>query len=170
MAGRKVASFPPARGQTTIAQTCTGPDATEVLRQTERFFAGTGLSGPVSLELKRGPDGRWWVIEPTVGRTDFWAELCIGAGFSQPLLEFQLACGLPVSQPGALRPCVWYDTERDPLAWVRLAWRERTLRPLAQGQRFPYARHRDPRPLLRAMGRQARLRAARLARRPTPNA
>jgi predicted ATP-grasp superfamily ATP-dependent carboligase len=164
MAGRKVASFPPARGQTTIAQTCTGPDAAEVLRQTERFFAGTGLSGPVSLELKHGPDGRWWVIEPTVGRTDFWAELCIGAGFNQPLLEFQLACGLPVEQPGPLRPCVWYDTERDPLAWVRLAWREGTLRPLARGQRFPYVGHGDPRPLRRALRSQAVQRFDRLLR------
>jgi predicted ATP-grasp superfamily ATP-dependent carboligase len=169
MAGRKVASFPPARGQTTIAQTCSGPEATEVLRQTERFFAGTGLSGPVSLELKRGPDGRWWVIEPTVGRTDFWAELCIGAGFSQPLLEFQLACGLPMQPPGPLQPCVWYDTERDPLAWVRLAWREGTLRPLAAGQRFPYAGHRDLRPLTRAVAAQVSRRTTQRPRKQPPS-
>lgn len=161
MAGRKISSHPPAQGQTTIACTVTGAEADEVLRQTQRFFEGTGLSGPVSLELKHGPDGRWWVIEPTVGRTDFWAELCIGAGFNQPLMEYQLACGLPVERPGPTRPCVWYDTERDPPAWLRLALRERTLRPLQACQRFPYGGHGDWGPLWRAVRTQAGIRARR---------
>lgn len=50
MVGRKLASFPPARGQTTVAETAHEP---EVIALTQRFFAGTGISGPASLELKR---------------------------------------------------------------------------------------------------------------------
>ena len=140
MAGQKIKSYPPARGQTTIAQTV---DAPEVLRMTEQFFSGAGLSGPVSLELKRDPEGRYWVIEPTVGRTDFWVELCIGAGFNQPLMEWQLAAGLPVTPAGPAVHCVWYDTERDPTAWARLCWQEKTGRPRGARQLFPYLGHAD---------------------------
>jgi predicted ATP-grasp superfamily ATP-dependent carboligase/GNAT superfamily N-acetyltransferase len=148
MAGRKVASHPPARGQTTIAQAV---DAPEVLARTEQFFAGMELSGPVSLELKRDALGRHWVIEPTVGRTDFWVGLCIGAGFNQPLMHWQLACGLPVTSAGPMRHCMWYDTERDPMAWLRLCWQERTLRPRGGRQVFPYLSLGDPKPALRAL-------------------
>lgn len=140
MVGRKIASHPPARGQTTIAETTDEP---EVLRLTEQFFAGMGISGPVSLELKRAPDGSYWVIEPTAGRTDFWADLCIAAGFNQPLMEYQIALGLPVSAAGPLRDCVWYDTEREPLGWVRLALRERRWQPRQPVQVFPYAWRSD---------------------------
>lgn len=140
MVGRKIASHPPARGQTTIAETTDEP---EVLRQTEQFFAGMGLTGPVSLELKRAPDGSYWVIEPTVGRTDFWADLCIAAGFNQPLMEYQIALGLPVAQPGALRGCVWYDTEREPLGWIKLAWKDRRIFPRRARQVFPFAGRGD---------------------------
>jgi len=154
MVGRKIASHPPARGQTTIAETV---EQSEVLALTERFFEGLGLSGPVSLELKRDPQGQFWVIEPTVGRTDFWAELCIGAGFNQPLMQMQIACGLPVVQPGPTVPCVWYDTERDPLGWLQLAWRARSLKPRAGRQVFQYWAKRDPLPFLRAVGRRVRV-------------
>ena len=69
--GRKLRSRP--MGHTTIAEASLRDD---VYRETLRFFAGLNLSGPVSLELKRALDGRLWVIEPTVGRTDFWLGLC----------------------------------------------------------------------------------------------
>jgi predicted ATP-grasp superfamily ATP-dependent carboligase len=153
MVGRKIASHPAGHGQTTAAETVDEP---EVLALTQRFFAGTGISGAASLELKRCPQGRWWVIEPTVGRSDFWVELCIGAGFNVPLMEVQLACGLRPAAPAPERPCVWYDSERDPLAYVRLAWREQQLRPHGKSQLFPYARHEDRAPLWRAVWRLCR--------------
>jgi predicted ATP-grasp superfamily ATP-dependent carboligase len=160
MAGRKLASHPPGRGQTTVAETV---DAPEVLRLTERFFAGCGLSGPVSLEVKRAPDGSFWVIEPTVGRTDFWAGLCIHAGFNQPLMEYQQATGQFVSPAADLMPAVWYDSERDPVAYPRLAWQNRSLWPRQMGQCFCYLAGDDLTPFLHAVRR--RLMAA-LNRRP----
>lgn len=162
MAGRKIASHPPAQGQTTIAVTVDAPD---VLALTDQFFAGMQLSGPVSLELKRDALGRYWVIEPTVGRTDFWAQLCIGAGFNQPLMEWQLACGLPVTPVGPMRHCVWYDAERDPLAYLGLCWQERTLRPRGARQLFPYHGHGDWLPVLRALRRMGSRLSARAVRR-----
>lgn len=155
MAGRKLESYPLGRGQTTIAETVHAP---EVLQLTERFFAGLDLSGPVSLELKRDPQGEHWVIEPTVGRTDFWAQLCIGAGFNQPLMEFQLATQQPVATPGPLRDCVWYDSERDPRAFPRLAWRHKSFRPLAKRQLFCYWGYGDLRSFLRAMREMIQMR------------
>lgn len=148
MAGRKIASHPPAMGQTTVAETVDEP---EVLRLTEQFFKGMNLSGPVSLELKKDADGNFWVIEPTVGRTDFWSELCISAGFNQPHMEFQLACGLPVSLPDRLQPCVWFDSERDPLAYPKLCLEERRAWPRGKRPVFPFMGHADPMPWLRAM-------------------
>jgi len=69
----------------------------------------------------------------------------------------QIACGLPVVQPGPTVPCVWYDTERDPLGWLQLAWRARSLNPRAGRQVFPYWDKRDPLPFLRAVGRRVRV-------------
>jgi len=148
MVGRKIASFPPARGQTTVAETVNEP---EVLALTRQFFAGLQMSGPVSLELKRAPDGSFWVIEPTVGRTDFWLELCIAAGFNQVYQEFQLALGQK-AQPTALRgPVTWFDAERDILAYWKAVLSQGTLRPYG-GKRpmFTYWRRGDQRPFLRA--------------------
>ena len=86
--GKKLESYPPALGQTTVAVSV---DDEEVAAATRAFFKGTGLYGPASLELKRAPDGRLWVIEPTVGRSDFWLGLCTRAGLNLPLMEFQHA-------------------------------------------------------------------------------
>lgn len=146
--GRKLASHPPARGQTTAAETVDMPEIAALAR---RFFAGSRLSGPVSLELKRGPDGRFWVIEPTVGRSDFWAGLCIRAGFNQPLLEHLLACGLPLPTPPRWRPAQWFDSERDPLALLKYGWRAGDR--LASGHSFSYADWHDPGPMLAAFPR-----------------
>ena len=83
-----------------------------------------------------------------LGRTDFWAGLCIGAGFNQPLMEYQLATGQAVTVPDAINGCVWYDSERDPLAYPRLAIRHRSLRPLHLRQVFSYLDRGDMRPML----------------------
>lgn len=145
--GRKLMSHPPAQGQAIIAETT---DNTEVLELTRRFFAPTSLSGPAALELKRDPCGEWWVIEPTIGRTEFNVQLCISSGFNVPLMEYQIACGLPIAQPEPLRQSVWYDTERDPAAWLRLSWRDRTLTPHGKTAVFPYLGFKDRRPFYRA--------------------
>ena len=105
------------------------------------------------------PDGT--LVEPqfeqkTIGRTDYWAELCISAGFNQPLMEFELAVGLPLTDPGPLRGSVWYDTERDVAAFAWLCWREAHLRPRGKSPAFPYLRHRDWRPLVGAVVRLIR--------------
>jgi D-aspartate ligase len=46
------------------------------------------LSGPVAVEFKRSADGRLWMIEPNVGRTEYCVDVCIGNGFDLPWFEF----------------------------------------------------------------------------------
>jgi D-aspartate ligase len=117
--GRKIQSRP--MGHTTIAIPFSDP---ELLAYTKRFFAGLGLSGPVSLEVKRDKDGTMWVIEPTVGRTDFWVSLCIVAGVNLPLIEYRNQIGLEVlpAHKTVSRRVVWLNGERDPLGLFRLAY------------------------------------------------
>lgn len=62
-----------------------------------------------------------------------------------------------------MQHCVWCDTERDPLAWLRLCWRERTLHPRGAHKFFPYHGHGHWRPVLRAFMRIGQARQERLA-------
>lgn len=163
--GRKLRSRP--LGHTTIA--VSEPDD-EIHALARTFFEGLKLSGPVSLELKRGPDGRQWVIEPTVGRTDFWVDLCVANGVNLPLAEYLHAVGAPVPPMVQRREVVWINGERDPgaLPWLLghqpAALRHRRIRGL-------YFDFRDPRPFLTAAARflgQLPGRAARRAARVLP--
>lgn len=111
--GRKLHSRP--LGHTTIG--ISAPNE-EVHQLATRFFAGLALSGPVSLELKRAPDGRYWVIEPTVGRTDFWSGLCAANGVPLAATEF-LSITRHNASPAIPSQAVshnWLNTERFPAA------------------------------------------------------
>lgn len=114
--GNKLESYPPAMGQTTVAINATETDVESITKQ---FFAGLNLSGPVSLELKRDDKGRFWVIEPTVGRTDFWAGLCTHSGWNIVLAEFQHCCSVPITSFAQPKPTIWFDSQRDIAAFPR---------------------------------------------------
>jgi predicted ATP-grasp superfamily ATP-dependent carboligase len=114
--GRKLRSRP--MGHTTLAVSEPNDD---IHRVTVCFFEGLALSGPVSLELKQAPDGSLWVIEPTVGRTDFWVGLCIANGVNLPLIEYRSQSGLPVPATRQARNYLWMNGERDPFAPLWLA-------------------------------------------------
>lgn len=113
--GRKLRSRP--MGHTTIA--VSEPDD-EVHALACRFFEGLDLSGPVSLELKRDPAGNYWVIEPTVGRTDFWAGLCAANGVDLTQIEYAAMTGQGLPDRRQRKTHVWMNGERDPgaLAWL----------------------------------------------------
>ncbi|MDX1538472.1 hypothetical protein [Arsukibacterium sp.] len=146
MVGQKISSFPPARGQTTIAQTSENHEVTDF---TLRFFAQFKLSGPVSLEMKKAPDNTYWVIEPTVGRTDFWSELCIKAGFHQPYQEFLIALGQKASTQ-SLTGAVWFDCERAPLNYFKACRAKKTFKPFGKPPAFTYFRLGDLKPFFAA--------------------
>jgi predicted ATP-grasp superfamily ATP-dependent carboligase len=142
--GRKLASYPPALGQTLAAEPSQANDVFEVTR---RFFDGLNLSGPVSLEVKRDKHGKLWVIEPTVGRTDYWLPVCIGNGVELPYLEYATVLGMPLRTTGSTRTRCWYDTEKDPLCYLRLVLQRKSSTWRAV---FPYLRLDDFGPFVRA--------------------
>jgi len=133
--GHKLRSRP--MGHTSIAESLIDQ---AVYEQTLRFFEPLALSGPVSLELKKDETGALWVIEPTVGRTDFWIGLCVVNGVNIPLLEYCHQTGM--ARPGMQQrdAAVWFNEDRDPLGRV---WLGLILR-LMRGRRASYLfLHRD---------------------------
>jgi D-aspartate ligase len=117
--GRKLRSRP--MGHTTIAIS-EANDVTHAIAR--RFFDGLALSGPASLEMKLDDKGNFLVIEPTVGRTDFWVGLCIADGINFPMIEYRVESKRPqgiVTQSGRT---LWINGERDPAAlfWLILKY------------------------------------------------
>ena len=118
--GTKYLSHPPARGQTVAA----GPGAkTELRGLLTRLVEDAQLDGPVSLEAKLDPEGRFRIIEPTVGRTDFWAKLAIVNGVDLSWIEYRSVTAKEHNfvEPATQVPRVWFDSEKDPFSYIRLA-------------------------------------------------
>jgi predicted ATP-grasp superfamily ATP-dependent carboligase len=155
--GRKLRSFP--MGHTTVAEPLRDE---EVERCAARFFAETGISGPASLELKRDSGGRLWVIEPTVGRTDFWLDLCIQNGVNLPFLEYLHQTGQPLPETVQNDRVAWLNCERDPLALPWFLAHPHWLRSRIRRLRFTYLTLADLRPFWSALRVQAQTFQARL--------
>lgn len=120
--GRKLGSLPTGLGTTTIAE----PITNEMLyTQTLRFFHELNLSGPVSLEFKQDTKGKLWVIEPTLGRTDYWVGCCIANNINFPYIEYCHQSGIPIPRQEQKNIFVWVDIERDPLCFFSLLLKRR---------------------------------------------
>lgn len=141
--GHKLRSRP--LGHTTIAESAPHD---EVYAQTCRFFDGLAMSGPASLELKHDGTGAWWVIEPTVGRTDFWLGVCVENGVNLSLMEYHHQCGTALPATCQRDDVVWFNEDRDPLGrW----WMARRGPAGMRGRRsaFVFLNRADPAPALR---------------------
>lgn len=145
--GHKLRSRP--LGHTSIAEPTTDDG---VFERTCRFFAGLELSGPVSLELKRDAQGGLWVIEPTVGRTDFWIDLCTINGVNLPLTEYCHQAGIALPNSRQKNAFVWINEERDPFGrlWFML---QKGLRMDGRSSSYLYLHRSDPTPGLIAIKR-----------------
>lgn len=145
--GRKLCSRP--MGLTTVA--VSEPD-NQIHALALKFFAGLNLSGPASLELKQDPSGKYWVIEPTVGRTDFWEGLCSANGVSLPLAEYFSEIGnAPLLMHQKINT-IWINSERHPSALFWLLRHEPSLF-LRHKLRDVYFDLKDPQPFFVAMRR-----------------
>lgn len=146
-------------GNTTIAESVVNDDLFEV---TQKFFAGLNMSGPVSLEIKQDPESRMWIIEPTIGRTDYWLPVCIQNGVPLPYIEYCQVIGknYPLgSQKQAVR---WFDTQRDPFCYLSFLISDgRRLK--RQSAVFPFLDRSDYQPFVRGL-RQTTQRLARSLR------
>ena len=107
--GRKLVCWPPAVGSTAVC--VAAPEAADELgRQTRRFIERVGYRGLGSLEFKRDArTGRYVIIEPTVGRTDWQEEIATLCGVNLPLLAYwtALRASLPPQHEGAFERYAW---------------------------------------------------------------
>lgn len=87
--GRKLICSPPAIGSTAVC--VAAPEAGELLAaETRRFIRRTQYRGLGSLEFKQERStGRYLIIEPTVGRTDWQEEIATLCGINLPLLTYR---------------------------------------------------------------------------------
>jgi hypothetical protein len=98
--GRKLRSTPPGVGSTAIC--IPAPEFAEALEhEARRFLERVHYRGLGSLEFKRDVrNGRFLMVEPTVGRTDWQEEIAALGGVNLPLLAYWIALG--VDPPRAL--------------------------------------------------------------------
>ncbi|HEU4724802.1 MAG TPA: hypothetical protein VFU59_05815 [Candidatus Eisenbacteria bacterium] len=111
--GRKVRAFPRNLGGACSAEPADRPDIAE---EALRFFRSVPVRGPASLEIKEDDSGRRFVIEPTIGRFDFYILCCIANGVDFPYLSYLYqtdAAPLPPSRQAPERGTMWVDFHSD---------------------------------------------------------
>lgn len=109
--GRKLRSWPPRIGGT--ASCIAAPEFHEELsRRTFGFFDAVGFVGNGGMEFKRDRrDGEFYMVEPTVGRSDFQQEVATVNGANIPLRIFDAELGLPAGSVRYATPSVvWRDS------------------------------------------------------------
>jgi predicted ATP-grasp superfamily ATP-dependent carboligase len=162
--GRKIRAWPPRIGGT--ASCTAAPEVHEELSSlTARFFRDTGVVGMAGMEFKRDRrDGRFYMIEPTIARTDFQHEVATLNGINLPYLAYCFELGLPLPR------VQWQPTRR--------VWREPLIdRWSAQSQGIAdeagfagakvvdaWWRAADPLPWLDFIGRRLKARVAKWVR------
>lgn len=108
--GRKLSAYPPAVGST--ATCIAAPEAhDELAALTTRLTIRTGYAGLGGLEFKRcSATGKFVIIEPTVGRTDWQEEIAALSGVNIPMAAFLFATGQPVPPVDGMPPLVAWRT------------------------------------------------------------
>lgn len=97
--GHKVRSWPPHVGGT--ASCAPAPEAhAELSALTTKFFRDAGATGMAAMEYKRDArTGAFRMVEPTVGRTDYQAEVATLNGVNLPHATYCGALGLSFPAP-----------------------------------------------------------------------
>ena len=119
--GRKLVCDPPDVGSTGICIDA-GEHSDAVAREADRFILATGYQGIGSVEFKRDRrTGRFMIVEPTIGRTDWQEEIATQCGVNLPLQAYLAECGQPalpsrqVTAPQAWSASLFYKRPRDTL-------------------------------------------------------
>jgi len=106
----------------------------ELGRRTKAFFDKTGFVGMCSMEYKQDQrTGKFFMIEPTVGRTDWQEEVASLNGVNIPLAAYRYELGLPPSPTpksvvpwsGSIRRPYWRSTLVSFRACVRREYERR---------------------------------------------
>ncbi len=156
--GRKLRQWPPLSGGTSACEPAAAPGLEETA---VRFFREAGFHGLCSMEFKRdSARGKFFMVEPTVGRTDWQSAVADANGVPIPLVAYRELAGL--SPPPIRRrriPRRWVNLEEDRAAASAL--REKgelsvlswilSLRPPIRGAWFAWD---DPAPFLARLKRR----------------
>lgn len=159
--GRKLMQWPPLVGGTA---TCVpAPEVKEeLIALTEQFFSAVGFIGLCSMEFKRDRrDGRFYMVEPTVGRTDYQEEIATLNGVNIPFAAWRGEMGLPPPPNRQTRPSGW----RDPFGEANSrAAAPSDAREFAMPMHNAYWSPTDPFPFFAVHGQRIRNRLSRLLR------
>ncbi|MES2018660.1 MAG: NAD-binding protein [Pseudomonadota bacterium] len=109
-AGRKIRAWPPRIGGTASC-TAAWEVADELKTMTSTFFRQVGFTGMGSMEYKRDErDGRFYMVEPTVARTDFQEEVASLNGVNIPQAAYLYESGRSQVAPRkAAVPQIWRE-------------------------------------------------------------
>lgn len=89
-AGRKIRSWPPRVGGTASCAPASTADSDTLARRTAEFFGHAGIRGFASMEYKRDVrSGEFYMVEPTIGRTDYQEEVATLNGVNIPLAAYE---------------------------------------------------------------------------------
>jgi predicted ATP-grasp superfamily ATP-dependent carboligase len=153
--GRKIRQWPPLVGGT--ASCIPAPErAAEATDLTDRFFAAANFCGFGSMEFKRDRrDGSLYMVEPTVGRTDFQEEIATLNGINIPAIAYWQQLDVAPSKPEKIRaPVGWRDPVGEANALAALPKATGDLAGWAISWRDAYFRADDPGPYVaRQFGR-----------------
>ena len=159
--GRKVRSWPLHVGGT--ASCTSAPECADELTQlTNQFVQAVGYVGQIGMEFKRDANrGGFFMIEPTVGRTDYQHEIAPLSGCNVLAMMVAWLAGQPLPSRGEPKELVWYDEIADANALAHGA--PNTL--FQNRQRIAAVwRLQDPMPSITDLGRRARNRLRKLFR------
>ncbi len=115
--GRKIRQYIPYCGTACSAEPCDDPWVRDA---GIRFFKAVNYRGFGAIEFKRSPEGKYFLIEPTVGRTEHLFVLAAANGVNLPYLGYCDMAGLPLpdcrqsSRP--VKPVKYVNWKRDFMA------------------------------------------------------
>lgn len=113
--GRKIRSWPPRVGGTASCAPASTQETRQLTARTVNFFNHAGVRGFASMEYKRDVrSGDFYMVEPTIGRTDYQEEVATLNGVNIPLAAYRAELGLPELPekiPDSVR--IWRDRLAD---------------------------------------------------------
>jgi D-aspartate ligase len=159
--GRKLLQWPPLRGSTAACEPVAAPDLELVTRS---LFGKLGVEGFASLEVKYGGDGKFKIIEPTIGRVDLQSQVATLNGMNMPLVAYLASLGRLEEAQAFAHP------SRDDVAWLYEssllsllrtgALRLETLFDLVRREKgYAFASWSDPRVLMALTGQLMKMAA-----------
>ncbi|WP_020655384.1 carboxylate--amine ligase [Massilia niastensis] len=144
--GRKIRAWPPRIGGTASC-TAAWEVADELTDMTRTFFRQVGFVGMGSMEYKRDArDGRFYMVEPTVARTDFQEEVASLNGVNIPAAAYHYEMGLPALPVQHIAtPQIWREPVSDRWSFHE-GGRQDDPRSRGHAVRDAYWRWHDPQP------------------------